>query len=95
MVVTFVLAVSVKWTSALQQGSPEDPLWYRRCLVDKKPQKFDTERAAILCNLAELIVRELESAWAVQYQRRCPTPGVPFCLLSAVGPLTILRAFSG
>ena len=40
-------------------------------MVDQKPQKFDTERAAILCNLAELVVRELESTWAAQYQRRC------------------------
>ncbi|KAK9916182.1 hypothetical protein WJX75_009766 [Coccomyxa subellipsoidea] len=40
------------------------------CVVDQKPRQFDEERAAILCNLAELVVRELEAAWAAQYQRR-------------------------
>ena len=39
-------------------------------MVDQKPRQFDEERAAILCNLAELVVRELEVAWAAQYQRR-------------------------
>ena len=38
--------------------------------MDQKPRQFDEERAAILCNLAELVVRELEAAWAAQYQRR-------------------------
>ena len=58
-----------------QQGGSGDvrTLPRCRCLVDQKPQRFDPERAAILCNLAELVVRELESAWAVQYQRRCLT----------------------
>ncbi|BDA44489.1 probable mitogen-activated protein kinase kinase kinase 11 at C-terminar half [Coccomyxa sp. Obi] len=40
------------------------------CIVDQEPRKFDEERAAILCNLAELVVRELEATWAAQYQRR-------------------------
>ncbi len=47
---------------------------WRRCAVDQEPRKFDEERAAILCNLAELVVRELEAAWAAQYQRRQAAP---------------------
>ena len=61
-----------------------------RCLVDQEPQKFDTERAAILCNLAELVVRELESAWAAQYQRRCLTWLASF---AAMRPLTVSDQF--
>lgn len=38
--------------------------------MDQKPQRFDADRAAILCNMAELVVRELEAAWAAQYQRQ-------------------------
>jgi hypothetical protein len=38
--------------------------------VDQQPKQFDESRAAILCNLAELVVRELEATWASQYQRR-------------------------
>ncbi len=45
-------------------------IFWCRCVVDQEPRKFDEERAAILCNLAELVVRELEAAWAAQYQRR-------------------------
>ena len=42
-----------------------------RCAADQAPQKFDKERAGILCNLSELVVRELEATWAAEYQKRC------------------------
>lgn len=41
----------------------------RRCILDQEPQPFDEGRAAILCNLAELVVRELEAAWAQRYAK--------------------------
>ncbi|CAL5218358.1 g20 [Coccomyxa viridis] len=39
------------------------------CVVDKKPQHMDLDRAAILCNIAELVTREIEANWAAQQQR--------------------------
>ena len=41
----------------------------RSCCVDKKPQQMDIDRAALLCNFAELVVRELEAEWATRQQR--------------------------
>ena len=41
-----------------------------RCAADQHPHHFDKERAAIMCNLSELIVRQLEATWALQYQRK-------------------------
>ena len=35
-------------------------------MYDTKPRKVDANTAQIVCNLAELAVRELESNWAVQ-----------------------------
>lgn len=34
-----------------------------------KPQHMDLDRAAILCNIAELVTREIEANWAAQQQR--------------------------
>ena len=39
------------------------------CIVDKKPQRMDTDRANILCNIAELVTREIEADWAAQQQK--------------------------
>ena len=41
-----------------------------RCAADKEPQKFDKERAGILCTMSELVVRQLEATWAAEYQKR-------------------------
>ena len=41
----------------------------RSCCVDQKPQQMDVDRAALLCNFAELVVRELEAGWAARRQR--------------------------
>ena len=41
----------------------------RSCCVDQKPQQMDVDRAALLCNFAELVVRELEAGWAARQQR--------------------------
>ena len=32
----------------------------RRCCIDTKPRKFDAESANLLCNFAEMVVREIE-----------------------------------
>ena len=39
------------------------------CIVDKKPQHMDLNRASILCNIAELVTREIEADWAAAQQR--------------------------
>ena len=31
-----------------------------RCCIDTKPRKFDAESANLLCNFAEMVVREIE-----------------------------------
>lgn len=36
------------------------------CFADAAPRKFDAERCNILNNMAELVVRELERAWALR-----------------------------
>lgn len=41
----------------------------RSCCIDKKPQQMDLDRAALLCNFAELVVREMEMEWAARQQR--------------------------
>lgn len=41
----------------------------RRCCIDKRPQQMDQDRAAILCNIAELVTREMEMEWAARAQR--------------------------
>ena len=42
-----------------------------RCVYDTKPRRVDAHTAQIVCNLAELAVRELEREWAVQVARTC------------------------
>lgn len=37
--------------------------------MDKKPQRMDMDRAGILCNIAELVTREMEAVWAARQQR--------------------------
>ena len=39
------------------------------CFADAAPRKFDAERCNILNNMAELVVRELERAWALRQTR--------------------------
>ncbi len=48
------------------------------CVFDTKPRKVDANTAQIVCNLAELAVRELEKNWALQVSVLGPSavPGV-------------------
>ena len=39
------------------------------CVYDTKPRKVDANIAQIVCNLAELAVRELEKNWALQVSK--------------------------
>lgn len=39
------------------------------CVYDTKPRKVDANTAQIVCNLAELAVRELEKNWALQVSK--------------------------
>lgn len=39
------------------------------CFADAAPRRFDAERCTILNNMAELVVRELERAWALRQTR--------------------------
>jgi len=41
----------------------------RSCVMDKKPQRMDMDRAGILCNIAELVTREMEAEWAARQQQ--------------------------
>ena len=44
----------------------------RRCCIDTKPRKFDAESANLLCNFAEMVVREIEKEKArVRHRWRC------------------------
>ena len=49
-------------------------LVWGRCAADREPHQFDKERAGILCNLSEMVVRQLEAAWAEEYQKKCAPP---------------------
>ena len=40
-----------------------------RCCVDQKPQRMNLDSASFLCNIAELVTREMEKDWAVRQQR--------------------------
>jgi hypothetical protein len=51
------------------------------CVYDTKPRKVDANIAQIVCNLAELAVRELEKNWALQVSR------MGFCAVSCVAML--------
>ncbi len=39
------------------------------CVVDRKPQHMDLDRASVLCNIAELVTREIEAEWAAAQQK--------------------------
>ncbi|KAK9834124.1 hypothetical protein WJX81_000060 [Elliptochloris bilobata] len=39
------------------------------CIADSMPRTFDAERAMVMANMAELAVREVEAAWAAEYQK--------------------------
>ena len=41
-------------------------------MYDTKPRKVDAHTAQIVCNLAELAVRELERDWAVEVSPPAP-----------------------
>ena len=41
----------------------------RRCVIDMKPRTLDTEQMALLCNFAEMAVREMEKGKLCSLQR--------------------------
>lgn len=45
------------------------PLVLSRCVIDTKPRSLDTEQMALLCNFAEMAVREMEKDKLCSLQR--------------------------
>eukprot|EP00879_Flechtneria_rotunda_P024348 GHRR01025807.1.p1 GENE.GHRR01025807.1~~GHRR01025807.1.p1 ORF type:complete len:558 (+),score=172.49 GHRR01025807.1:730-2403(+) len=43
---------------------------YFRCIMGQEPRKFDATRGAILANLSELLVRQIEARWALQEENK-------------------------
>ena len=48
---------------------PLQPRFHCRCVIDTKPRTMDTEQLALLCNFAEMAVREMEKDKLCSLQR--------------------------
>ena len=55
-------------------------------MYDTKPRKVDANTAQIVCNLAELAVRELEKKWALQVSVSEDTASARFCAVRVSMP---------
>lgn len=63
-----------------------------RCVADQCPRPFDAEAAAILANMAEMVVREMElaAAAALAHARQvgCGLTLLPqLCMYACAGPI--------